>query len=113
MFSRSLKNGVTRADQASEVPEQGFEIVLDRLEQLGDSDHETSRQRDPSGHVLGSAGAEDLPPVALPTRAWHGWQNLQDPQSHRTDSPGDSIDPAHGPAVGPKPSNWRATPMAG
>ena len=49
MFRCSLKDGVSRTNQIAQIAEQSLEIGLNRLQQLGDGDHETPRRRDPSG----------------------------------------------------------------
>jgi hypothetical protein len=39
MFSCRLQNWMTSADQTAQIGQQGIEVGLDRLEQLGDRRH--------------------------------------------------------------------------
>ena len=80
MLGSGLKNGMTGADEAAQISEQGLKIGFDRLQQLGDGDHETPRRRDPSSDGLSSAADADEPQGGPQAREWRGWQNRQDPQ---------------------------------
>ena len=59
VLSCGLKDRMSCSNETPQVTEQGLEIVLDRLKQLGERDHGTPRRGDPSGLVFRFAGAED------------------------------------------------------
>ena len=79
MLGSGLEDWMSGTDQAAQISEQSFEIGFDRLQQLGDGDHETPRRRDPSGDGLSSAADADEPQGGPQAREWRGWQNRQDP----------------------------------
>ena len=79
VLGRGLKDRVSSADQAAQVTEQGLEIGLDRLQQLGNGDHESPRRRDPSGHGLSAAAVRGSPQAGHRARRWHGWRSCPDP----------------------------------
>ena len=68
MLCCSLKDGMPRTNQIAQITEQSLEVCLNRLQQLGDGDHETPRRSDPSGHSFKIAALQAVQVDVLQAR---------------------------------------------